>query len=43
LHRTGISAANPGSAVTAATRGTGGQLATTRDSRMIQMALKSSF
>jgi hypothetical protein len=40
---TGISAANPDSAVTAATRGTSGQLTSARDSRKIQMALKFSF
>ena len=40
---TGISATNPNSAVTAATRGTSGQLTSTRDPRNIQMALKLSF
>jgi hypothetical protein len=40
---TGISATNPDSPVTAATRGTSGQLTSTRDSRKIQMALKFSF
>jgi hypothetical protein len=40
---TGISATNPDSAVTAATRGTSGQLTSTRDSRKIQMALKLFF
>jgi hypothetical protein len=40
---TGISATNPNSQVSAATRGTSGQLTTTRDSRKIQMALKFSF
>jgi Carboxypeptidase regulatory-like domain/TonB-dependent Receptor Plug Domain len=40
---TGISATNPDSPVTAATRGTSGQLTTTRDSRKIQMALKFYF
>jgi hypothetical protein len=40
---TGISATNPDNRVTAATRGTSGQLTTTRDSRKIQMALKFYF
>ncbi len=40
---TGISATNPDSPVTAATRGTSGQLSSARDSRKIQMALKFSF
>ncbi|MGH9936542.1 MAG: carboxypeptidase regulatory-like domain-containing protein [Blastocatellia bacterium] len=40
---TGVSATNPDSPVTAATRGTSGQLTTTRDSRKIQMALRFSF
>ncbi len=40
---TGISATNPGTAVTAATRGTSGQLTSTRDPRNIQMALKMFF
>lgn len=40
---TGVSATNPDSAVTAATRGTSGQLTSTRDSRKIQMALKLIF
>jgi hypothetical protein len=40
---TGISATNPGTAVTAATRGTSGQLTSTRDPRNIQMALKLFF
>ena len=40
---TGISATNPGDAVTTATRGTSGQLTSTRDPRNIQMALKLSF
>src|SRR5262249_62288877 len=39
----GISATNPDSPVTADTRGTSGQLTSTRDSRKIQMALKFSF
>jgi hypothetical protein len=40
---TGISATNPNSPVTAATRGTSGQLTSTRDPRNIQMALKLIF
>jgi hypothetical protein len=40
---TGISATNPNSPVTAATRGTSGQLTSARDSRKIQMALKFFF
>ncbi|MFN7931279.1 MAG: TonB-dependent receptor [Blastocatellia bacterium] len=40
---TGVSAPNPGQAVTTATRGTSGQLNSTRDPRNIQMALKLSF
>jgi hypothetical protein len=40
---TGVSATNPGSPVTAATRGTSGQLTSTRDPRNIQMALKLFF
>jgi hypothetical protein len=40
---TGISATNPDSPVTAATRGTSGQLTSARDSRKIQMALKFYF
>jgi hypothetical protein len=40
---TGISGTNPGDPVTAATRGTSGQLTSARDSRKIQMALKFSF
>jgi len=40
---TGISATNPDSAVTAATRGTSGQLTSARDSRKIQMAMKLFF
>ena len=40
---TGISAANPGDPVTAATRGTSGQFTSTRDPRNIQMALKLLF
>jgi hypothetical protein len=39
----GVSATNPGTAVTAATRGTSGQLTSTRDPRNIQMALKLFF
>ena len=40
---TGISATNPDSPVTAATRGTSGQLTSARDSRKIQMAMKLFF
>ncbi|HZN11890.1 MAG TPA: hypothetical protein VFC61_09435, partial [Blastocatellia bacterium] len=40
---TGISAANPGDPVTAATRSTSGQFTSTRDPRNIQMALKLLF
>jgi len=40
---TGISATNPDSPVTAATRGTSGQLSSARDSRKIQMAMKLFF
>lgn len=40
---TGVSATNPGDAVSAATRGTSGQLTSTRDSRKVQMALKFFF
>jgi TonB-dependent Receptor Plug Domain len=40
---TGVSATNPGTAVTAATRGASGQLTSTRDPRNIQMALKLFF
>jgi hypothetical protein len=40
---TGVSATNPGDPVTAATRGTSGQLTSTRDSRKVQMALKFFF
>ncbi|MBO0861555.1 MAG: TonB-dependent receptor [Chloracidobacterium sp.] len=40
---TGVSATNPGSAVTPATSGTSGQLNSTRDARKIQMALKLTF
>jgi len=40
---TGISATNPDSPVTPATRGTSGQLTSARDSRKIQMAMKLFF
>ncbi len=40
---TGVSGANPGSPVTAATRGTSGQVSSTRDPRNIQLSLKLSF
>ena len=40
---TGISAGSPGAAVTAATRGTSGQVTETRDPRSIQLALKLLF
>src|SRR5262245_11658641 len=40
---TGISGANPGSQVTAATRGTSGQVNSTRDPRNIQIGLKIYF
>src|SRR5688572_9584369 len=40
---TGLSAANPGAQVTAATRGTSGQVNSTRDPRNIQLGLKIYF
>ncbi|MGH9720226.1 MAG: hypothetical protein ACRD8O_08440, partial [Bryobacteraceae bacterium] len=40
---TGVSGANPGSPVTAATRGTSGQITNTRDPRSVQFGLKLLF
>ncbi len=40
---TGVSAANPGDPVTQATRGTSGQVSSTRDPRNIQLAFKLYF
>jgi hypothetical protein len=40
---TGVSASNPGQAVTTSTRGTSGQVTSTRDPRNIQLSLKLYF
>ena len=40
---TSVSAANPGAAVTAATRGTSGQISSTRDPRNVQLSMKLYF